>query len=62
MAQVKEVLVVYGVPPNRILLFTLHGKNLHKEWKFDAKTFGGAQRRAAPAEPVNENETAPVRV
>ena len=45
MAQAEKVLVVYGVPPNHIPLFSAGGKSLHKDWKFDAKTFGGAQKK-----------------
>jgi len=45
MAHAQKVLVVYGVPPNHIQLFSAGGKRLHKDWKFDAKTFGGAQQK-----------------
>ena len=41
---VKSVLVVYGVPPNRVHLFSATGKDLHTEWSFDPKTFNGKIR------------------
>jgi hypothetical protein len=40
-----SVLVAYGLPPNRVHLFSLTGKDLHTEWKFDPKTFNGRTRR-----------------
>jgi len=39
------VLVAYGVPPNHIELFSATGRDLHREWKFDPKTFSGRTRQ-----------------
>jgi len=38
------VLVAYGVPPNKIKLFSSTGVNLQKTWQFEPKTFAGAAR------------------
>jgi hypothetical protein len=42
---VESVLVAYGVPPNRVHLFSNLGRDLHTEWKFDAATFNGKTRQ-----------------
>jgi hypothetical protein len=39
-----SVLVAYGVPPNKIKLFSRTGVNLHQTWQFEPKTFAGAAR------------------
>jgi hypothetical protein len=40
------VLVAYGVPPNKIKLFSSTGVNLHKTWQFEPRTFTGAVRES----------------
>jgi hypothetical protein len=44
-APVKSVLVAYGLPPNRVHLFSATGRDLHTEWKFDPTTFNGRTRQ-----------------
>lgn len=39
-----SVLVAYGIPPNKIKLFSNAGVDLHKTWQFDPKTFTGTTR------------------
>ena len=39
-----SVLVAYGVPPNKIKLFSSTGVNLHQTWQFEPKTFTGPAR------------------
>lgn len=39
-----SVLVAYGIPPNKIKLFSSTGMDLHKTWQFDPKTFTGPIR------------------
>ena len=39
-----SVLVAYGVPPNKIKLFSRTGVDLHQTWQFEPKTFTGAVR------------------
>jgi len=39
-----SVLVAYGVPPNKIKLFSVTGQDLHKTWHFDPHTFKGQVR------------------
>ena len=43
-AYVKSVLVAYGLPPNRVHLFSSTGRDLHTEWKFDPESFNGTTR------------------
>lgn len=37
-------LVAFGLPPNRVKLFDIHGRDLHATWHFDPKTFNGTVR------------------
>ena len=39
-----SVLVAYGIPPNKIKLFSHTGVNLHQTWQFEPKAFTGAVR------------------
>lgn len=39
-----SVLVAYGIPPNKIKLFSRTGKDLHQTWQFEPKTFTGIAR------------------
>jgi len=38
------LLVAYGVPPNKIKLFSALGQDLHKTWQFEPHTFKGQLR------------------
>src|SRR5436190_12523062 len=41
----SSILVAYGVPPNHIHLYSSTGRDLHKEGRFEPKTFDSQIRR-----------------